>query len=194
MTPEIIDQFFLKLAETLDKPATVILIGGAAALLFGGARPTEDIDFGINGLNRADKIADGISAARKETGVKTEYSEDIERWSMLTLLDYKKHTRPYKIFGKLKVTILEPEYWSIGKAGRYYDSDIQDMITVFKSQKTDSARLLRVWARSLRESPLSDDLFHFKKHVVHFMKTYGREIWGNRFNAEKALREYKFQP
>lgn len=192
MTPELIDRFFLNLSCQLGQPATVILIGGAAALLLGGARPTEDIDFAIKGKGPADRLADAISTARNQTGVKTEYAEDIERWSMLTLLDYRKHTRFYKAFGSLRVEILEPEYWSIGKVGRYYDSDIEDMIVVFKNQKIKVDDLLSVWKKSLEKSPLSDELFHFKKHVIHFLNTYGVQIWGGKFYPVDILKKYRF--
>ncbi len=185
-----IDAFFKNLSQEIKRPATIILIGGAAALLLGGVRPTEDIDFSIASKESVDSLSKGISLSEKQSGIRAEYSDDIERWSMFDLLDYKKHTRPYKIFGKLKITILEPEYWSIGKMGRYYDSDVEDMICVFKKQKTNLKQLLTVWTKSLKKSPLSDDLFHFKKHAEHFLKTYGSRIWGRQFTLEKALHRF----
>lgn len=183
-----IDKFFILLSKKLSKPVRVILVGGAASLLLGGTRPTHDIDFAIDGKNTHHEIEEGIKEAEKKTGIVSEYSEDIERWSMLTLLDYKKHTRFYKKFGRVTIEILEPEYWSIGKMGRYLDSDVQDMIVVFKKQKTNLASLLKVWKTSMKKSPLSDELFHFKKHIEHFLKTYGLEVWGRQFDLQKSLK------
>lgn len=189
-----IDDFFKQASKEIPTPTTIVLVGGAAALLMGGVRPTEDIDFAVTSKSPADLVAQGIAACEKSSGIRTEYAEDIERWSMITLLDYKKHTRPYKTFGKLKVAILEPEYWSIGKVGRYYDSDVSDMVVVFKKQKTDPKKVSRVWGRSLRESPLSDDFFHFRKHACHFAQTYGKKIWGSKFDAGAFIKAGGFDP
>lgn len=39
----------------------------------------------------------------------------------------------------------------------------------------------------MKKSPLSDELFHFKKHIQHFLKTYGLEVWGSAFNLTDSL-------
>ncbi len=132
---------------------------------------------------------EAIATSEKRGGMRAEYSSDIERWSMFNLLDYKKKVRPYKKFGKINVTLLEPEYWSIGKMGRYYDSDVQDMAAVFKNQKTPLSRLIAVWQKVLKKSPLSDDLFHFKKHIEHFLNHSGRELWAEK-ERDEALKVF----
>lgn len=171
------NRFFEELDRQLSRPATIILVGGAAALLLGGVRPTQDVDFSIQTKEAPSIVARGILFSEKQSGLQSEYSSDIERWSMLNLLDYRKHVRPYKKFGKVNVTILEPEYWSIGKMGRYYDSDIQDMVSVFKNQNTQLSPLVSVWKKVIKDSPLSDDLFHFKKHIEHFLNHFGGQFW-----------------
>ncbi len=70
-----------------------------------------------------------------ETGIQANYAEDIDRWGMVTLLDYRNNTKLYKKYGKLALWVLDPAYWSIGKMTRFIDPDIQDMIQVFRKKK-----------------------------------------------------------
>lgn len=187
-----IDRFFQTLNAELDKPATVWLVGGAASLLMGGARPTQDIDFAIESRNEIQKLADGIIKTEKETDIPAQYAEDIDRWSMITFLDYKKHSKIYKRFGKVTVRLVNPEYWSIGKVARYYDSDVDDMLAVFSEQNTTPKKLLSVWSRAAKKSPLSDSLFQFKRQSRHFITLYGKRLWGKDFDGEAILKDFGF--
>ena len=172
-----IDNYFRTLSQELNVKTRIILIGGAAALIMGGVRPTRDVDFEIETKASPEQIEQSIRISENKSGLASEYSGNIERWSMLNLPGYRKHTKTYKKFGKLTVDILKPEYWSIGKIGRYLDSDIQDMLSVFKEQKTRPENLMKVWKEVIKTSPVSDELFHFKKHMEHFMKTFGEKLW-----------------
>ncbi len=185
-----IDQFFEILAQQLDKSATVILTGGAAALLLGGVRPTKDIDFEVSTQEPWPDVGNAIHKTEKQTRIPSQFSEDIDRWSMITLLDYRKHTRPYKKFGKLKVLVLEPAYWSIGKMTRYWDSDIVDLRDVFREQGTRPSELITVWKRALKKSPRSEAQFHFQKHVESFLTEHGTTIWGRDFDPAKHLKTF----
>lgn len=176
-----IDIFFKELGKELKKPAKIWLTGGAASLLLGGVRPTMDVDFAFSGGGSLDQFEININKAHQKSGLNAEYAEDIDRWSMISFLDYKKHSTLYKKIGKIQVFILDPEYWSIGKITRYLDSDVSDMVAVFKKQKTTPDQLIKVWAQALKKSPKSEALFHFKKHVEHFLKAHGTKIWGNKF-------------
>ncbi len=186
-----IDHFFECLDKELHAPTRVILIGGAAATLYGSKRPTEDIDFELQTSEPEDQLAKAILAAEMASGIKAQYSTDIDHWGMISLGDYRKHTRPYKKIGKITVELLQPEYWSIGKVSRYYDSDVEDMVLVFKRQKTDPNHLLAVWQEALKYSPVSNALFLFKQQVAQFFRQHGRGIWGakvpllNPFEAPK---------
>ena len=187
-----IDAFFKTLAREFDEKAVVVLTGAAAGAILGRARPSLDIDFAVE-LARSgdwDKLARAVERTVKLAGISANYAEDIDRWGMVTLLDYRKHARPYKKFGGIEVRILEPEYWSIGKMTRYLDPDVRDLIQVFKTQKVPAARLARLWGRALRESPSSTGLHQFRRQVEHFLATYGREIWGKEFDPEPAVRAF----
>lgn len=184
-----IDTFFKKLAEKLREPARVILTGGAASLLLGGSRPTQDIDFCLR-THEGSHVDEAIEEVKHSTEIGAQYSDDIDRWSSITFLDYDQHTLPYQSFGKIKVEILTPAYWSIGKMTRFYDSDIADMIAVFKKQKTRITELIPLWHRALKSSPRSNVQIQFKKQVAYFIKTFGKNIWGKNFDAKPWLKQW----
>src|SRR5206468_1685546 len=102
----------------------------------------------------------------------------------------RRHTLSYRKFGPLEVSLLDPAYWSIGKMTRYLDSDIRDMRQVFKKRRISPARLARIWGKALKKSPRSAALGQFRKQAEHFIKTYGRKIWGKRFKNDNMLRGF----
>src|SRR3989338_3925192 len=191
MNKKIIDDFFSELSRNLKKvkgSIKIFLTGAAAGSLLGGVRPSLDIDFAIScGKKYFIEAQNAIQWTSALSGIAVNFSEDIDRWSQITFLDYKRHAIAYKRFGKVLVMLLEPTYWSIGKITRYLDPDVDDLVMVFKKQRTSALELAKLWARALRESPRSSASFSFKTHVEHFFKTYGRVIWGNRFSPDKYI-------
>lgn len=180
LTLEMLDLFFKRLSEEWPHQTKILLIGGAASLVMGGERPTRDVDFEVSfALKDIDRegFETAIQRIQEKTGIDAQFSETVERWSMISFLDYSKHRRPFKRYGKINVSFLDPLYWSIGKVSRYWDQDIQDMIFVFSKYKVDPTRLAQLWKRALKESPLSDRLLGAKKQMHHFFKTYGPKIW-----------------
>lgn len=194
MHPRRIERFFRILAEEFGRRATVIVTGAAAGSLWGHVRPSRDIDFNVQ---LASRTSQGWEAFRmavdrtvQRTGIQVNYAEDIDRWSNLSLLDYRQHTAVYRRFGKLDVRLLDPVYWSIGKLSRYFDLDVHDVVVVLRRKRVPAQRLLSVWARSLRASPHSTAVFQFRIQVEHFLRTYGRTIWGKPFNPDHAIRQF----
>lgn len=194
MQSRVIDRFFRILAKEFDQPAVIIVTGAAAGSLWGHVRPSQDIDFGIQLASRASgrwsAFQDAVGRAIQQTGIQVNYAEDIDRWSSISLLDYRRHTTPYRNFGKLRVRLLDPVYWSIGKVGRYFDLDVQDLVAVLRRQRLPVDQLLRVWAKALRASPHSTAVFQFRMQAEHFLRTYGRTIWGPRFDADAAVQRF----
>ena len=194
MNPRTINRFFRLLAKECDRRATIILTGAAAGSLWGHVRPSRDIDFGVELVGRHPQGWDAFQVAVertiRQTGIDVNYAEDIDRWSSITLLDYRRHTLPYRRFGKLSVRLLDPAYWSIGKLGRYFDLDVHDLVAVLRRQRVPLLRLIRIWAKALRESPRSPALFQFRTHVEHFLRAHGRSIWGKRFDPDAAIRQF----
>jgi len=189
-----IDAFFRVLAEQWREEAVVLLTGAAAAAIWGHVRPSVDIDFAVRvrkrGKSAWEKLEDAIGRTVRLTGIQANYAEDIDRWGLITLLDYRRHTRPYRRFGPLEVRLLDPAYWSIGKMTRYLDPDVRDMVQVFKRQRVPAERLARLWGKALRRSPRSTAVSQFRRQVEHFFRSYGRAIWGREFDPERALQRF----
>ena len=191
MSPRQIDQFFRTLAREYEDPATVILTGAAAGALWGHVRPSLGIDFAIQPTGRrADRwtrLEEAIERTVRRTGIAVNYAQDIDRWSSIYLLDYRRHTHFYRRFGALQVRLLDPAYWSIGKLSRYLEPDVRDMVEVFRRQQVSPTRLLHVWGRALRHSPRSLAVTQSVRQAEHFLRTYGKTLWGERFNPERAM-------
>ena len=156
----------------------------------GGSRPTLDVDFEVHISASGDsweRFEAKVRQVSARTGIGAQFAESVERWSQLSFLDYRRHARRFRKFGALEVRILEPAYWSIGKIGRYWDQDIQDMRAVFRKQRPAPAQVARVWIRALASSPKSSQLALVRRQAAHFFKTYGKEIWGEVFALEPVL-------
>ena len=194
MSPRQIEQFFGALALELAQPATVILTGAAAGSLWGHVRPSLNIDFAIrptrHGTANWTRVEEAVARTTQRTGISVNYAEDIDRWGAISLMDYAKQTRPYRRFGALRVRLLDPAYWSIGKISRYLDPDVQDLVGVFTRQPMTTKRLLTIWAKALRASPPSTACTLFRQQAEHFLRTYGARIWGTRFNADDTVRQF----
>lgn len=165
--------------------------------MLGGVRPTLDVDFEVRFRSAKATWEDFTAAVRgvtANTGIGAQYAESVERWSQLTLLDYRRHTRRVKRFGAIDVQVLEPAYWSIGKMGRYWDQDVQDMLAVFRRHKPDPLALARLWHRAIRRSPKSTQLALARRQALHFFGTFGRKIWGSSFSMEPIQRVFSQAP
>ena len=189
-----IERFFRTLARELDRPARVIVTGAAAGSLWGSIRPSLGIDFAITLLRGSrrgwEEVEGAIARTVKLTGIQAHYAEDIDRWGSISLLDYRRRTTPYRTFGKLAVRLLDPAYWSIGKISRYLEPDVQDLVAVLQRQRIHPPRLIKLWARALRSSPPSTVRAQFRAQAEHFLRTFGRTIWGKRFDADAAIRQF----
>lgn len=195
MTHKQIDKFFQTLNQNIKDTAKgkikVILTGAAAGILMGGNRPSIDIDFGIECNKKYLRVIEtAIKKASRIAGIAVNFSEDIDRWSEITFLDYKRHTRAYKTFGAIEVSILSPAYWSIGKLTRYLDPDVDDLVKVLKNNPVAPLELAKLLGKALLKSPHSTASFTFRNHVEHFFKTYGKSIWTGDFNQDKCLEAF----
>ena len=194
MNPRRIERFFLVLAREFRGPATIIVTGAAAGALWGRLRPSQDIDFGVRLLGRGparwERFANAVDRAARHTGLQVNYAEDIDRWGSITLLNYRRHTVSYRRIGRLQIRLLEPAYWAIGKLSRYFALDVEDVARVLPHTRTPAATAIRVWGRALRASPHSVAITQFRTQVEHFLRTYGRGIWGKTFDVEAAVRQF----
>lgn len=165
------DAYFKALSGEVKTPLVLVLTGGIAAGIMADERTTDDIDFAI--LRYARKTLPELEALlqslAKKHGILVQYSSDIDRWSSVSFLDWKKHSRPYSRLGMLEVRVLDPYYWSIGKITRGIERDLQDLKAVIRKQKLDWKKLASLWAKALRKSPPSSALFSVRKQMENFL-------------------------
>ena len=186
-----IDRFFHELSKKWKFNTRILLLGGAEALILGGTRPTLDVDFEVQFRARGaswEEFGGAVQEVSAKTGIGVQYAESVERWSQVTFLDYRRHTRPVKRFGTIEVRILQPVYWSIGKIARYWEQDIKDLVSVFHREKPDPLKLAEIWALALRRSPRSTQLALVRRQALHFFRTFGKRIWGSRYRPERIER------
>lgn len=196
MNRPFIDQFFAELDRELGDRAEIILTGAAAGSLWGQIRPSLDIDFEIRFPDSKksfspSEVSEAIQRASAKIGTAVNYSEDISRWSMIDYLDYRKAALPYKTIGRLRIKLMAPGHWTIGKMARFFEIDIEDLLKVIRLKKLKPGPLIKLWGEALRESPLSGVSGQFRDHVISFLKEYGKSLWGRRFNAEESIALFK---
>src|SRR5689334_4370495 len=93
-----IQRFFEEFDRRLNSPVRVLLTGGAAAIIMGVHRATQDIDFEIQlrvppRLKQAvwQKVQAALSEVAQVTRITPQFSEDIDRWSSISLPVKKSH-------------------------------------------------------------------------------------------------------
>jgi len=192
MKKALIRRFFKELDQELRKPAEIILTGAAAGSLLGVVRPSLDIDFEIRLKQRKRQASQletrkAIQRIAEKVGVAVNYSENIGHGSMIDLLDYRKTALPYLRAGQLHIRIMAPAHWTIGKMARFLEVDIRDMIRMIRRKKLRPEELIALWSKALRSSPLSLELGSFSRNVIYFMRHYGKQVWGRKFDAEKGI-------
>ena len=160
-----------------------------AGIVLGSVRPSMDIDFEIE-FESPEKIDEAIRAVSARLNLPAQYSENIQGWSQISYLNYRESSLLYKKFGKIEVRVMAPENWTIGKMTRYLPLDIMDISFVLKKRSIDWKPLVNIWARALKQSPLSDRSREFKDHVMDFLGKEGKKIWGKAFQPEKAVDEF----
>ncbi len=191
-----VSRYFKTLSLFFAAPCEILLTGAAAGAVYGRVRASMDVDFAlkIKVLRASEKqnawqeFEAAAVKTKEATGIAAQYAEDIDRWSSISFLDYWKHTRPFKRFGRIDVQLLEPAYWAIGKFARYLDPDVRDMIHVFRKTKTSWPELARVLGSALKKSPKSTACFLFRRQVEDFFTAYGKKVWGRKFSGYEAIR------
>ena len=196
MKKKVLHRFFLELDRELARPAEIILTGAAAGSLMGNIRPSLDIDFEIRtkgrmGSREKASLQQAVNKVSSKMRMAANYSEDISRWSMINYLDYRKTALPYKTIGRLRLKLIAPAHWTIGKMTRFLEIDIRDMIKIIKKKKLGSQSLLRLWGRALASSPLSLASGRFRDNVIYFIEKYGKVVWGKKLNVKKATSLFK---
>lgn len=197
MRKNIIDLFFIELDRGLSTPTRVILTGAAAGAIYGNVRQSVDIDFEIRFKRKGRKgdrdeiLQDLIREISSKLGIAANYSDDISHWSMIDYLNYRKSSVRYKQIGQIEIRLMAPEYWTIGKMTRFLEIDVNDIIKVIKKKRLRTERLVSLWARALRASPLSLTKGQFSRNVESFLNTHGKKLWGTAFDKQKAINDFR---
>ena len=185
-----LDRFFKELAGRWKKPVRIILTGAWAVVAWGTPRASHDVDFEVDHLAPRDAPAFDAAAraAGEAAGLAVQYSTDIDRWSSIVLLDYRRKTQPLKRVGAIDVRVLDQQHWSIGKIARYVDTDVQDLVEVFRRVKPDPVQLATFWRRAIARSPLSTQQWPTKRQALDFFRRHGRTVWGRTLPLEHIER------
>ncbi|HTB23144.1 MAG TPA: DUF6036 family nucleotidyltransferase [bacterium] len=187
------DAYFKALSKEVQTPLVLVLTGGIAAGIMAAERATDDIDFAI--LRYARKSLPEIEALlqrlAEKRGILIQYSSDIGRWSSVSFLDWKKHSRPYTRQGFLEVRVLDPYYWSIGKITRGTDRDLKDLEAVIRRQTLDWKKLAALWAKALRKSPPSTALFNVRKQMEGFLVDAQGGIFNGDYDSDEAVAYFR---
>ncbi len=173
------EAFLTALARQWRKPAALLLTGAWAAAVWGSVRHTRDVDFEVRGIpaRLMPAFEQAVRAAEREAGLAAQYSTRIDRWSEVSLLGYRRSAKLVKRYGQIRVLALDPMHWSIGKVGRYLDNDIADLVGVFRRVQPDPLAVARTWARALRQSPPSSQLWNVRQQMLDFFRRHGRAVW-----------------
>lgn len=192
-----VDRFFSELDKKIDFSVKILITGAVAGAIMGHLRASEDIDFEIALPKEAshkhliEKVESAVREVCLAVKIPAQYSESIQGWSQISLLNYREEALAYKTIGKIELLYLAPEHWSIGKLVRYLPLDKKDILNVFKKRGVKKEGIIKTWAHALESSPLSDRSREFKNHAVDFFKTEGKNVWGNNFSHEEAIAEFK---
>ena len=172
---EKIDLFFQKISEKCPAViGTIYVTGGAALILYGIPRMTDDIDFEIpEGLSE-----EKIMSVSKELGIPVQFGTDIERWGMTALAGYREQARLYKSFGEFIVKIVDPLNLIAPKLSRFLDRDIEDVKVLVKNFKISRHQLFEHLKQVYDRSPVSLEKGLFRNQAAQFLKDYQQELWG----------------
>ncbi len=190
MNRQQIERYFNALSSVYSNPCIIILTGAAAGALYGNVRATMDIDFAVT-TEDWELFTKAIAKVSDRMAIEAQYAEDIDRWSSITLMDYKAHTYLHKRFGSIEIHLMEPPYWAIGKLSRYLDSDIGDLVKVFIKTNTSWQHVASIAGNALRKSPKSTSCNLFVRQVEDFFKSYGPKTWGKKFPIDEAIKIFR---
>jgi len=181
-----IDAYFHALSLEWSYPTRIILNGDAYAHILTKAKVGDDLSFEIKTVH-IQKLVNALFQIGHRLNLQVDFTENIQNGSPITYLDYRSHLRPYKSFKNIKVFLLHPSYWSLGKIVRYHDQDIMEMISVFEKWRPGESALAALWKQAMDASPKSTTLYQIPKSAFHFFRKYGVTVWGKGFSLNRIM-------
>jgi len=140
VTPETLTEFLTRLGERYSDQATLYLLGGSALLLLGNPRQTLDIDYTTDLKPQQQKALETIMNQLAD-----QYRLDIEAVPIAEFVPLPPgaETRRRFIghFGKVDVFVYDLYTIALSKIARGFETDIEDVIFLVKSNLIDFAEL-----------------------------------------------------
>ncbi len=174
-----IDKIIVELSGYITSRATneirIRFVGGSAVCLYGGGT-TMDVDFDFYS-------DDPINTARmldeffRKKNIPVDFSEDSTGWWMVHV---KKNRYTPTFYKKIKNIIFEtahPLEIIIKKLHRYYSKDIEDALFLFEHFNITDNQLLEAIKCAIKDSPVSEQLFMFKRNIENFVHSYSLKLW-----------------
>jgi hypothetical protein len=155
VTPETLIEFLTRLGERYSDQAILYLLGGSALLLLGNPRQTLDIDYTTD-LNPQRQQA--LEAIMNELAA--QYRLDIEAVPIAEFVPLPPgaETRRRFIgrFGKVDVYVYDLYTIALSKIARGFDTDIEDVIFLVKSNLIDLSELQKYFRAVLPRAAQAD--------------------------------------
>ncbi len=155
VTQDTLTKFLTRLGERYSNPATLYLLGGSALLLLGNLRQTLDIDYTTD-LNPQQQQS--LETIMNELAA--EYRLDIEAVPIAEFVPLPPgaETRRRFIgrFGKIVVYLYDLYTIALSKIARGFDTDMEDVICLVKSNLIDLAELQRLFQSILPRAAQAD--------------------------------------
>lgn len=118
-----------EIGQRYKQPATLLLLGGSALRLLGSSRPTLDIDYVGHDLHK-EPLQLVLEQVAQEMGLEVE-AVPIEEFVPLPR-EAQQRQLPIGLYGTLHVYILDPYTIALSKIDRGFDTDIEDIIFLFR--------------------------------------------------------------
>ena len=155
VTPETLTEFLTRLGERYSDQATLYLLGGSALLLLGNPRQTLDIDYTTDLNPQQQKALETIMnqlAAR--------YRLDVEAVPIAEFVPLPPgaeiRRRFVGRFGKVDVYLFDLYTIALSKIARGFETDMDDVMFLIKSNLIDLAELRRHFQSVLPRAEQTD--------------------------------------
>jgi hypothetical protein len=138
--------FLSTLGDRYPHPAQLVLLGGSALCLLGSPRPTLDIDYVEDDLNKND-LQRTMEELAHQMGLDVE-AVPIDRFIPLPAGGHERNFH-FGNFGKIEVTILDPYSIALSKIDRGFDTDIDDVVFLIHRRLVELEELDRILDEAL---------------------------------------------
>lgn len=155
ITTEILVEFLNRLGQRFPDQATLYLLGGSALLLLGNPRQTLDIDYTTD-LNPEQQRA----LENTMNQLASQYRLDIESVPIGEFIplppDAETRRRFIGRFGQIDVYLYDLYTIALSKIARGFDTDLEDVVFLIKTNLIDLAELQRHFTTVLPQAAETD--------------------------------------